>query len=419
MSAATYDLHALIKEARRRARQRRWAYAGVLALLAGAGIWGGLALTGGSGAIPAPPAPPGYRLVKARGDVQHALLAGSFRGAVNGYPRGKGSREHFEVWLDRKVGLIRTRGCWLSRCSDEAARCVPHCASLAPLLERYWPVDTTKFVRRPGLGTFHGRQVIWLGRLLNTFAPADQSGEWIAIDPRTHDAIGHRTYGTTDKPTGQILSETWVVRRFPDIAPNRLWFAVKNKPLEVLVVRLQPIPLYIPGREPVPDLRHTPRIVVGRLARATIFASVRRDSSWRLFSVSKDGRVDGHSRVDDPHTLRAGLVQIGHGSLFTSRAYLVVAGSMFARRGTKLFAIFTDGSRRRIKLIASGKPSGATAFHYYLIPRVHRLRARQVASLQLVRGTRVLARQILPEPYQAPEQPDPVPLRAALRVFAS
>jgi len=209
------------------------------------------------------------------------------------------------------------------------------------------------------------------------------------------------------------------VRRFPDIAPNRLWFAVKNKPLEVLVVRLQPIPLYIPGREPVPDLRHTPRIVVGRLARATIFASVRRDSSWRLFSVSKDGRVDGHSRVDDPHTLRAGLVQIGHGSLFTSRAYLVVAGSMFARRGTKLFAIFTDGSRRRIKLIASGKPSGATAFHYYLIPRVHRLRARQVASLQLVRGTRVLARQILPEPYQAPEQPDPVPLRAALRVFAS
>jgi hypothetical protein len=55
-------------------------YAGLLGLLVGAGIWGGLALTGGSGGIPAPPAPPGYHLVRARGDVQHALLAGSFRG---------------------------------------------------------------------------------------------------------------------------------------------------------------------------------------------------------------------------------------------------------------------------------------------------------------------------------------------------
>ena len=48
MATATYELHALIKEARRRALKRRWAYAGVLAL-AGAGIWGGLALNGGQG----------------------------------------------------------------------------------------------------------------------------------------------------------------------------------------------------------------------------------------------------------------------------------------------------------------------------------------------------------------------------------
>ena len=91
MSSATYDLHALIEEARRRARQRRWAYAGVLALLAGAGIWGGLALSGGSRPIPAPPAPPGYHLVKARGDVEHALAAGWSRGSVGGEPQGKRS----------------------------------------------------------------------------------------------------------------------------------------------------------------------------------------------------------------------------------------------------------------------------------------------------------------------------------------
>jgi hypothetical protein len=39
-----------------------------------------------------------------------------------------------------------------------------------------------------------------------------------------------RLYGTTDKPAGPILEETWVVRRFPDIPSNRFWFVLKNKP---------------------------------------------------------------------------------------------------------------------------------------------------------------------------------------------
>lgn len=411
MSTATYDLHALIEEARRRARRRRWAYAGVLALVAGAGIWGGLALSGGSGAAPAPPAPPGYHLVKARGDVQHALLADS--------SRFRSRRGHAEVWFDRKLGLVRVRGCWFFRCADESARCVPQCAWSMPLLERYWPLDTSTFVRLPGLGRFHGRRVIWIGRRQNTFPPAFGYGEWIALDPQTHQAIGERSYDIGDKPLGRIFREAWVLRRFPDVPPNRFWFAVKNKPLDFRVVRLQPIPLDIPGREPASDLLHASGIVVGRLARATIFASVRRDGSWRLFSVSEDGRIDGHSRVDDPHTLRAGLVQVGHGSLFTSRAYLVVAGSMFARRGTELFATFADGSRQRIKLIAFGKPSGRTAFHYYLVPRVPHARAGRVESFQLVRGSRVLARERAWPDYQAPEQPDPLPLRAALRVFGT
>src|SRR5262245_12831648 len=145
MGTLAYDLHALIDEARRRARQRRSMYGGVLALIAGAGIWGALALTGASGSIPTPPASPGYHLVKARGDVQHALLADSFRAGLNGYHPGKGGRE-FEVWFDRKVGLVRQRGRWLpGRLFDQTSRCVPYCASSVPLLQRYWPVDTTKF----------------------------------------------------------------------------------------------------------------------------------------------------------------------------------------------------------------------------------------------------------------------------------
>jgi hypothetical protein len=419
----TYDIHALIEEARRRARQRRWTYVGVLALLVGAGSWGGLAFMSGSGAITPPPAPPGYQLVRARGSVQHALVAGFFRSGLNGYPVGKGAMTHLEVWFDRETGLIRSRGCWANRCFPaEASRCVPFCASSIPanLFYGYWPVDTTKFVRRPGIGTFHGRQVIWIGRRQDTFAPAFRNGEWIALNPRTHDAVADQMYGTTDKREGQILAETWVVKRFADVAPNRFWFAVKNKGLDVRFVRFEPAPLYVPGREP-PDLRHATRVLVGRLAGATIFARSRRDGSWRMFSVSKDGRVDGHSRVDDPLILRAGLVQVGHGSLFTSRAYLVVAGSTLARRGTKLFAVYADGSRRPIRLMLSRKPVAPAAFHYYVIPKVNQVRGHRATALELVRGSRLIARQMLPLPYQAPNpnQPGPLALKAALHALDS
>ena len=425
MATATYELHALIKEARRRALKRRWAYAGVLAL-AGAGIWGGLALNGGSGAV-APPAPPGYHLVRARGGVQHALLASPYRieVKVNGHRVRKVESAQFEVWFDRKAGLIRSRElqprapAGSMRPADATSRCVPFCAFSAALLEHYWPVDTTKFVRRPGLGSFHERQVIWLGKLEHTFPPAFGNGEWIALDPRTHDAVGERMYGESAKPTGQVFSESWVVKRFPDIPSNRFWFPVKDKPLDVLFTRLEPVPLYVPGHAPVTDLRDTDRIVVGRLARATLFAARRSNGSWRLFSVSEEGHVDGHSRVDDPHTLRAGLVQIGHGSLFSSRAYLVVAGSMFARRGTKLFTVFAGGSRRRLELIPSGKPTGPTAFHYYLIPPLRHTRARRMTGFEIVRGSRVIARADSLLGYQAPEQPAPRPLQTALRVFDS
>ena len=426
MSTATYDLHALIKEARRRASKRRWAYAGVLALLAGAGIWGGLALNGGSGTA-APPAPPGYHLLRARGDVQHAVLASPYGVEVNGHRVRKVATT--EVWFDRKAGLVRMRelgprnpveGLPPSRPSDETSRCVPYCAFSAALLEPYWPVDTSKFVRGPGLGTFHGRRVIWLGKLENTFAPAYGNGDWIALDPRTHDAIGERMYEESYKPTGgKIFYENWVVKRFADIPSNRFWFPVKDKPLDVLFTRLQPVPLYVPGHAPVTDLRDTNRIVVGRLARATIFAAARPDGSWRFFSASKDGRVDGHSRVDDPHTLRAGLVQVGHGSLFSSRAYLVVAGSMFARPGTKLFAVFADGSRHRLELIPSGKPTGPAAFHYYVIPPLRYARNRRMTAFEIVRGSRVVAHDDSFMGYQAPQQPAPLPLQAALRVFDS
>jgi hypothetical protein len=415
MTTVSYHLHALIEEARRRARRRRWMYAGLLALLAGAGIWGGLALTNGSGAIPAPPAPPGYHLVRARGPVQHALVKGSFHSGLNGYPVGKAAKVQLQVWFDREAGLIRERGRWANvRVRDEARRCACPYAFPQILFGRYWPVDTTKFVRRPGLGTFHGREVIWLGRLQATFPPPYRFGEWIALDPRTHDAVAYRLFGETGIAAGPILSETWVARRFPDIAPNRFWFALKNE-LDVRFVRLHALPLYIPGRGYPRDLRHAAR-VVGRLGGATIFAVPRRDGFLKMFSVGKDGRVDGAPRVSEPNALRVGVVQVGHGGLFTSRAYLVASGSTLAERGTKLFLVYPGGGRARIKLILTGRPAGA-GFSYYVIPKVDRVRGRQATALELVRGSRVVARQILPLPYQAPRQPGPLTLKGALHAF--
>src|SRR4051794_8883552 len=117
MTAATHGLHALIDEARRRARRRRLLSAGVLALLVAAGIWGGLALTSGSRATPTPPAPPGYHLVRAGGTVQHVLVRGVVRSQVGVHPIGNFSKVHEQVWFDRKTGLMRAGGCWANLCS--------------------------------------------------------------------------------------------------------------------------------------------------------------------------------------------------------------------------------------------------------------------------------------------------------------
>jgi hypothetical protein len=233
MTALTHDLRPLIGEAWDRARRRRWAYAALLALLlTGAGIWAGLALTGGGETIPPPPTPPGYHAERARGPVQHAVVALRSRTATNGYPLGKATSGRAEVWFDRGTDLVRERGRFGGgQVFDQTHKCACKFAFPEFSFDRYWPIDTTKFVRRPGIGTFHGRDVIWLGQRDDGFAPAYRNGEWFALDPRTHDPVAWRLYGTTDRPTGQVIGEAWVVKRFADIAPNRFWFVVRNKPV--------------------------------------------------------------------------------------------------------------------------------------------------------------------------------------------
>jgi hypothetical protein len=182
-------------------------------------------------------------------------------------------------------------------------------------------------------------------------------------------------------------------------------------------VRFQALPLDAAGGGAPRDVRAAPR-VVGRLDGATIFAVPRRNGYWEMFSVDKHGRVGGggSSRVSEPRAPQIGVEQVGRGGLFTSRAYLVVAGSTLAKRGTKLFLVHADGSRERIKLILVEQSVGA-GFYYYVIPEGQRGRVGRATALELVRGSRLVARQALPLPYQVPRQPGPLPLRGALQVL--
>jgi len=77
--------------------------------------------------------------------------------------------------------------------------------------------------------------------------------------------------------------------------------------------------------------------------------------------------------------------------------YVVVSGSTLVAPGAKLLLIYADGSRERIKVIWVSKPIRA-GFYYHVIPSAHRTHARRPIALELKRGTRIVARQVLQTP---------------------
>jgi hypothetical protein len=221
-------LAAVIEEARRHARRRRVALAGLglLAVLVSGGVWAGLAFTGGS-ATARPTVPPGFHAVHARGPVQHALVATWIQTLENGVkPAGPPVRQKVELWYDSAAQVLRERERVYGRIHDDAYRCAGPCA-LQFAFQRYWPVDASRFVRRPGLARYAGRTVVWLGVRRYGFEPYNfHDGEWIAIDARTHHPVASRMYGDRGKP----VSEARLVRRLPDIDSNRFWFVVHDEP---------------------------------------------------------------------------------------------------------------------------------------------------------------------------------------------
>jgi hypothetical protein len=88
----------------------------------------------------------------------------------------------------------------------------------------YWPLDPSRYTRQPGIGTFHGRPVIWIApRQPGGFAAPPGFGERIGLDPRTHEPVADRMYFE-----GKISWEALVLERKPDMAAGEYAFVVPN-----------------------------------------------------------------------------------------------------------------------------------------------------------------------------------------------
>jgi hypothetical protein len=228
-------LAALIADARRRGRRRNFALAsiGLLALLVGGAIWAGLELTGGGGGAAAVHAPPGFHVVQSQGPVARRVLeTWTFSQPVSvdlATGTGRPVRTTSAIWYDGRgdVNRVVTRADGRVQ-HDDAVAC-PHSAPRACFpgffsFESYWPLDTSRYTRQPGIGTFHGRPVIWIApREPGGFAAPPGVGDRIGLDPRTHEPVADRMYYE-----GKISSEALVLERKPDIAAGKYSFVVPN-----------------------------------------------------------------------------------------------------------------------------------------------------------------------------------------------
>lgn len=223
-------LAALIANARRRGRRRNFTLAsiGLLALLLGGGIWARLELTGGGGGAAAVHAPPGFHVVQSQGPVARRVLeTWTFSQPVSvdlATGTGRPVRTTSAIWYDGRgdVNRVVTRADGRVQ-TDHAGVCSRGC-SMGFSFQSYWPLDTSRYTRQPGIGTFQGRPVIWIApRQPGGFAAPPGVGERIGLDPRTHEPVAERMYYD-----GKISSEALVLERKPEIAAGKYSFVVPN-----------------------------------------------------------------------------------------------------------------------------------------------------------------------------------------------
>jgi hypothetical protein len=227
-------LAALIADARRRGRRRHFALVliGLLALLVAGGIWATLDLTGGGGGT-AVHAPPGFHVVQSEGPVARRVLEIWDQSQPVSVDLATGTgrlvRTTNAIWYDDRGGVsrvvIRADGQVQHDDAFACPRSAPRpCVEGAFAFRKYWPVDKSRFTRQPGIGTFHGRPVIWIAvRQRGGFAAPPGFGERIGLDPRTHEPVADRVYGN-----GKIATEALVLERKPDIAAGKFAFVVAD-----------------------------------------------------------------------------------------------------------------------------------------------------------------------------------------------
>jgi hypothetical protein len=237
-------LAALIAEARRRGRRRNLALAsiGLLALLAGGGIWAGIELAGGGAGAAAVHARPGFHVVRSQGPVARRVLetwSPSQPVSVDlATGTGRPVRTTSAIWYDSRGDVARVVTYADGRVQIDSAGVCPGGCRMGFSFKSYWPLDTSRYTRQAGIGTFHGRPVIWIApRQPGGFAAPPGFGERIGLDPRTHEPVAERMYNN-----GKISSEALVLERKPDIAAGEYAFVVPNGTRVAT------------GKEPTPEL---------------------------------------------------------------------------------------------------------------------------------------------------------------------
>ena len=161
------------------------------------------------------------------------------------------------------------------------------------------------------------------------------------------------------------------------------------------VVRFADLPHgWLPGKPR--DVRVMSRIV-GRLDGHRIAAAPTRNGNYcQAFSARGGGwggcRVRAARHRDHRGELRGYLFAAG--GEVGRRGFLVVAGSALVAPGPRLYLVYADGSRERLTVIWVSKPIAA-GFFCRVIPSAHRVLSRRAKALELRRGTRLVAREVL------------------------
>jgi hypothetical protein len=157
---------------------------------------------------------------------------------------------------------------------------------------------------------------------------------------------------------------------------------------------------WVPG---IPrDVRSSSRIVLVRQGHRVAAGPTRNGNYCEAISLGSGGiggcvprgRWRGHRGELKPYLFRPLMLDGQEG-------VALIGGSVFARLGQRLVFVYADGARERVQLTFVGRPIRA-AFFVREIPGAHRVAERRLKSLELRRGSRLTARQLVPPPPRLP-----------------